>query len=111
MRGCLEAQPDGHQEGLSPGRQGCVWKKRQPGAQASDRGWLWWGIQSWVGFGWQQDLSGGGLCGGPWMELSRQAGVGRSVTARHVVGGGAGSITSKRWKNFRRRGSARRPRG
>lgn len=37
--------------------------------------------------------------------LGKQGWDGR-VASRNVVGGGAGSTTGQRWKNFRRRGSA-----
>lgn len=34
----LEAEPAGDEEGLLPGGQGCVWKKRGQEAQASEGG-------------------------------------------------------------------------
>lgn len=40
MRSCSETQLGGRQEGLPPGRQGCVWKERWLVAQASERGRL-----------------------------------------------------------------------
>lgn len=104
MKDCLEAQSDGHQEGFSLGKQGCFWKKRWHRPVIGDGCVGGGAVLGRVRLA-EGSCGGGLLGGGNGWSLGKQGWEG-SVASRNVVGGGAGSTTGKRWKSFRRGGSA-----